>query len=325
MKVLLTGASGFLGGHIAERLVLAGHSVRALVRKTSNRKLLDALGGVEFAMGSVEERVAVDEAVRGVDAIIHSAALVKARSDREFEVTNVEGTRNVAEAARAQGGIRRFVQISSLEAAGPSGDGESVRHDQDAPVTRYGRSKLAADRLLLAMKDELPVTILRPGGIYGPRDQEILEAFRSVKRGVLPITGDGKTRYSIVYGPDCAELAVKALETDVPSGSVFFVSDGEVYSQRAMMEAIEAALGKRAMVRFGLPLGLVRAVSVGVEAYGKARDQAVMLTREKAAALGHHWVCDADEARRTFAWSPTLGFAEGAKKTASWYRDNGWL
>ncbi len=326
MRVLVTGASGFLGSHIAEQLSQAGHTVRALVRRTSNRKFLDTLPRVELATGSVEEPGPVEEAVKGVDAIVHSAGLVKAKSEADFVATNVDGTRNLANAARKHApGLRRFVQISSLEAAGPSKDGAGVRIDQDAPVTRYGNSKLAADRLLAEMKGALPITILRPGGIYGPRDQEILEAFKSVSRGVLPITGDGKTRYSLVYGPDCAALVVKALEAEVPSGSAYFVSDGEIYTQRQMMESIERALQKRARVRFGLPLGVVQAVSVGVEAYGRARDRAVMLTREKAASLGHHWVCDGEDARATFGWSPSVKFDEGSRLTATWYRDNRWI
>src|ERR1700722_12501724 len=187
MKVLVTGASGFLGSHVADQLTRGGHDVRALVRKSSKRDFLERLDRIEFAYGSVEDAAKVADAVKGVDAIIHSAGLVKARSPEEFHRTNVDGTRNLIEAAKVHAPkLRRFVLVSSLAAAGPSLDGVPLDRDGAGPVTHYGRSKLEAERVVLAAKDSLPVTILRPGAIYGPRDQEILVFFKSVKSGVLP-------------------------------------------------------------------------------------------------------------------------------------------
>jgi nucleoside-diphosphate-sugar epimerase len=123
LKVLVTGASGFLGSHVAEQLSQAGHEVVALVRKSSNRKFLETLPNVNFAYGAVEDAHAVDQAVRGVDAIVHSAGLVKARGEAEFEKTNVEGTKNLLASVRNHApGLKRFVFVSSLTAVGPSHD-----------------------------------------------------------------------------------------------------------------------------------------------------------------------------------------------------------
>ncbi|RYZ59345.1 MAG: SDR family NAD(P)-dependent oxidoreductase, partial [Proteobacteria bacterium] len=132
MKVLVTGGSGFLGSHIVEQLIAEGHTVRALVRRTSNRKFLASLGPkVEFAEGSVEDAAKVEEAVKGVDAIIHSAGLVKARNEAEFHETNVTGTKNLLEAAKKFApGLKRFVFVSSLAAVGPSPDGVPVKSDK---------------------------------------------------------------------------------------------------------------------------------------------------------------------------------------------------
>lgn len=327
MKVLVTGGSGFLGSHVAEQLSKAGHHVRALVRKSSNRKFLSTLSNLEFAEGSVEDARAVEEAVKGVDAIVHSAGLVKAKNEAEFYATNVQGTINLAAAAKAHTpNLKRFVHVSSLEVSGPSADGKPVPVSQQSPITRYGRSKLEAERALLAEKDKLPITILRPTGIYGPRDNEILEVFRTVKRGALPITGDGTAMITFTYGPDCAAACVAAISADVPSGSTYFVTDGEVYVQRAAMEEVERAMGKRAIVRFGMPASVIRTVAIGVEAYGKLRGQAVMLTREKAEALSSpYWGCSSEDAQRELGWKPAVKWAEGAKLTADWYKSNGWL
>ncbi|MGH7270215.1 MAG: NAD-dependent epimerase/dehydratase family protein, partial [Polyangiaceae bacterium] len=230
MKVLVTGASGFLGGHIVERLSQRGDAVRALVRSTSNRKYIEALARVELFEGSVEDFDRVREAVEGVDAIIHVAGLVKARSTDEFFAINVGGTSNLIQAARgarsgSAGTVKRFVFVSSLEACGPSADGSPVPADQESPVTAYGRSKLAAEKVVLSAKDDLSVIILRPGAIYGPRDGEILDLFKSIQRGVLPLVGGGGAKGMWVYATDCAEACVRALDCQVPSGQAYFVDD----------------------------------------------------------------------------------------------------
>jgi nucleoside-diphosphate-sugar epimerase len=328
MRVLVTGSSGFLGSHVAEQLSKAGHTVVALVRKTSNRKFLEKLESVVFAEGTVEDRDSVERAMDGVDAVIHSAGIVKARNDAEFHATNVKGTTNMIEGAAAvcASRIKRFVHVSSLEASGPSHDGNPVPVEQEMPVTRYGKSKLAAEKEVLKHKERLPVTILRPTGIYGPRDAEMFEIFKSVKRGVLPITGDGTGQVTLVYGPDAARACIRAIDASVPSGSRFFITDGGVYEQRAMMEEVERALAKRALVRFGLPHSVIQTVSVFVEAYGKLRDKPVMLTRDKAAGLTHkYWTASSDDAQKALDWTPEVRWDEGTKLTAQWYRDNGWL
>lgn len=327
MKVLVTGASGFLGSHVAEELIREGHTVRALVRRTSNKKHLQSLSGVEFAEGSVEDKERVEEAALGVDAVVHVAGIVKARGEREFNATNLEGTLNVLSAVKKQSpGIKRFVHVSSLEACGPSRDGSPVPVSQEAPITAYGRSKLAAEKALIEARQDLPITILRPTAIYGPRDVEILDAFKSVKRGVLPLTGDGSAQYTFIYGPDCARACIRAIVADVPSGSIYHISDGGVYTQRAMAEDMERALGKRALVRAGLPIGILKTASVFVEAYGKLVDKPVMLTREKANMLAQpYWVCSSREAEEALGWKPEVAWPEGAKLAVKWYREMGWL
>lgn len=327
MKVLVTGASGFLGSWVAERLTHQGHDVRALVRRTSNRKHLATLARVELAEGSVEDAGSVLEAVRGVDAVIHCAGLVKARSEEELRRTNVTGTENlVAAAKKAAPGLKRFVHVSSLEASGPARDGRPVPLEQEAPCTAYGRSKLASEKVVLAARDDLPVTVLRPGAIYGPRDQEILEAFKSIKRGLLPTIAGGGALGVFVYGPDCADACIRAVDADAPSGGVYFVDDGHgPVTQREFLELVEEALGRKALVRMSLPAGLLRTVARGVEIYGRATDKAVMLTREKADMLLQHFVCDSSRTSAELGWQPEVPLREGVRRTAAWYRENGWL
>jgi nucleoside-diphosphate-sugar epimerase len=327
MKVLVTGASGFLGSHVAEQLSREGHDVRALVRKSSNRDFLERLERIEFAYGGVEDAEKVAEAVKGVDAIVHSAGLVKARSAEEFHRTNVEGTRNLVEAAKKHAPkLRRFVFVSSLTAAGPSLDGVPLEGDGAGPVTHYGRSKLDAERVVLAAKDAIPVTILRPSIIYGPRDHEILVFFKSVKTGVLPTIGKGDSTMSMVFGSDCAEACVKAISANVPSGSVYFVDDGEPYPFRTLVEGVETALGKRAFLRFTIPMPVIWVAAVASELYGKVSNTAVMVNRDKINEIRQpHWVCSSARTRKDLDWAPRVKLLEGATLAARWYEDNGWL
>jgi nucleoside-diphosphate-sugar epimerase len=328
VRVLVTGASGFLGGHVAERLSARGDTVRALVRSTSNTKHLETLKGVELFEGSVEQVSRVVEAVDGVDAVVHCAGIVKARSGDEFFTVNVGGTSNLVDAARKVGKakLKRFVHVSSLEAAGPSEDGEPVPADQENPVTAYGRSKLAAEKVVLAAKDDIPVTILRPGAIYGPRDGEILQMFKSIQRGLLPLVGDGSAKGVWIYATDCAEACVRAAVADVPSGRVYFVDDGcGALPLRDMLADAERALGKKALVRRSLPVPLFMTVARGVEAFGRLSGKAVMLTREKAAMLLQHWVCSSEATRKELAWTPEVPWSVGVVKAVTWYRENGWL
>src|SRR6185295_5498225 len=211
MRVLLTGGSGFLGSFVAEQLAGEGHIVRALVRPRSERKLLEQIARLELAPGAIEDRASLDAAVKGVDAVVHVAGIVKARRPADFFEVNTQGTKNLLEASIRQG-VGRFVYVSSLAAVGPSADGKPVPDDvEPRPVTQYGRSKLEAERAVLQAKDKLHVTVVRPPLIYGPRDRETLAFFTSVRNGVLPMTGDGTNTLSVIYVADCAAAVVRAL------------------------------------------------------------------------------------------------------------------
>jgi len=330
MKVLVTGGSGFLGSHVAEQLSAAGHTVRALVRKSSNRKFLSTLKNVELAEGSVEDRKSVEAAMKGgIDAVVHSAGLVKARNEAEFFEVNTQGTVNLLDAAiEFAPNLKRFVHVSSLEACGPSLDRKPVPLDQEKPVTAYGRSKLAAEKEIVARKEKVRSVILRPALIYGPREIEVYEAFKAVKKHQYPVIGDGTMIACYSYGPDCARACIQSIDADIPSGSIYFIDDGAepLSMTRAMGELIPEALGVKPFLRMGIPFPVLTLASFGVEAYGKVRGKAVMLTREKVAMLRHHWVCDSSKTQTDLGWKPEVRFGtEGVHLTAKWYQDNGWL
>ncbi len=327
MKVLLTGATGFLGSHVAERLHREGHEIRALVRKTSKTDLLEQLGA-ELCVASLEKGEGLEEAVEGIDAVVHGAAIVKAKRPEDFIRVNAGGTRNLIEAVKAHApDVKRFVYVSSLAAHGFKKENGPLPYDAEPnPVTHYGRSKLEGEGYVLAAKDEIPVTILRPPAIYGPRDSEMIAFFQIVSRRMVAFLGDSSRRTSLIYATDCADAIYRALTLEHPSGRVYFVEDGRAYSQREFVSIVEDALDKKAIVKIPVPIGVVRAVAAGSELYGKITDQAVMLTRDKVNELdAEQLCCPADPIREELGWTPEIQFEEGARRSIAWYRENGML
>lgn len=328
MTTLVTGGTGFLGSHVVEQLVRAKRHVRALVRKTSDTRFLKSLPGVELCEGSVDDAASVRAAARGATGIVHAAGLVKARTADEFLRTNRGGTENLLGAAlEERATLRKFVLVSSLAALRPSdGRGEPIPEDcEPRPVTDYGKSKLAAEKSVLARKDDLPVVILRPPAIYGPRDREILAFFKSIKLGVLPLLGSTQNKLSMIYGADCASACIAALDTELPSGSAYHIDDGRPHTMEELIMLTESAMGRRAKLRFHLPRRLVETAALGVELYGRATNRAVMLTRDKCNELFEQWVCDGARARKDLGWAPQVSFEDGIHKTVAWYREAGWL
>lgn len=328
MTVLLTGASGFLGSHIAEQLSREGRQVRALVRRTSDTRALEQLPGVELVSGAVDDRDSLERAVSGVTHVIHAAGVVKARSPADFHLVNSGGTVNLLDAVRRHApDLTRFVLVSSLAVVGPSADGSPVDGARKpSPVTDYGRSKLGAERAAQAAQAEIPVTIIRPPAIYGPRDREILALFRAVRYGVMPYMGSSARGMSVVFGPDCAAACIAALDAPTPSGAAYFVEDGRTRTLGELAEVLESVLGTRAWFRVPIPRAALQVAAAGSELFGYVSGRAVMLTRDKCNELyAPHWVCDASETRRALGWEPKVPFDRGARITADWYRAAGWL
>ena len=186
MNVLVTGATGFIGSHLAERLLADGHRVRCLVRRTANRRWLGD-PRLELADGSITEPSSLPAAVAGIDIIFHVAGLTAARSREEFFRGNHDGTKNMLEAAARAGKPLRFVHVSSQAAAGPSPTATPIDESFPCrPITAYGESKRAAEEEVLKYADQFPITIVRPPAVYGPRDNGVYTFFRQSNPAFFP-------------------------------------------------------------------------------------------------------------------------------------------
>src|SRR3990170_1203670 len=327
MKLLVTGATGFLGSHIAEHLAKEGHQVRVLARKTSNRRFLDGFP-YEEALGDVTDARSLRAAVEGVDGVVHAAGLVKARSESEFNAVNAVGTANLLAAIEeANPDLRRFVYISSLAAHGPSEDGlpRPVSAPPN-PITAYGRSKLAGEELTRASAIASRAVIFRPPVIYGPRDPGLVPFFRLVRWRVTPLLMGGRNRVSVIYGEDAARAIAAAVTTEADvAGKTYCLDDGNVYSWRDLLLAIEQALGRRAL-RVSAPRWAFAAAAMAGETFGLLAGRAVSLTREKVREMAQpYWVCSHEALAKDLGWSPSVDIWEGARLTGEWYRRHGWI
>ncbi len=322
---LVTGASGFVGSHIVDELLRRGARVRCLLRSTSSRRWLEGKP-LEFAEGDVRIPDGLDAAVAGADWIVHAAGRTHAPSAEEFHRANVRGTELILNAAlHASPAPKRFLYISSQAAAGPSRDGVPVTEDEEPrPVSAYGASKLAGEKLVMRAADRLPVAALRPPPVYGPRDKELLKYFRAVKWHLRPRL-PGSARFSIVYALDLARAVWGALTKDPAAGRVYFVAGPDVTTYGETGSAIENAFGAWA-VSVPVPAFVLQAVGLAGELEGALTHRPALLTRAKIREiiLGE-WIVSSARIRAELGWSPATTLEQGMKETARWYREAGWV
>lgn len=325
-KLLITGASGFLGYHLIEAALAMGLDVTAGVRKKSRvDHLADFQIRYTFLDFSNRERIVQELEEGGYDYIIHAAGATRASSQREYDKANAESTEILAQAAKvALPSLKKLVFVSSLAAIGPLDDLEGVITEETLPhpVTAYGRSKLLAEYKLSAQPT--PWLVLRPTAIYGPRDRDIFIILRMISRGWEPYIGKGPQRLSFVYVKDLADLSVHALFSDI-THRAYNVTDGRAYDRFELADIVKGYFHRRAL-KFFLPLPLVRLLATGLEKVYKKKDKSPTLNREKLQELtAPNWICRTDRVRRELGFLPDYDLKNGLEETLEWYLREGWL
>lgn len=324
MKVLLTGATGFVGRGIAQALLGAGADLRCLVRSPARAAELRSLGA-ELVFGSVDPGEGLETAVSGVECVVHAAGCVRAWTRGEYFRTNELGTRRLAAAAR-DAGVRRFLYLSSLAASGPSAPGRPVTEDSPPrPVNAYGRSKLAGERALAEeAAGRMDPIVVRPCAVYGPRDRDFLGLFRLADRGLGLHAAARGAELSLIFVDDLADLCLLAVERARP-GSVYLAAADPPVSWQGLVEAIGSALGRRPRC-LRIPPSLLFPLA-WVVALGRpflARPP-VIVPGKVIEARQTGWVASAARAAAELGWAPRVGLAEGTRRAAEWYRERGWL
>jgi nucleoside-diphosphate-sugar epimerase len=322
-KAFVTGGSGFIGSHTVEELLTRGIHLRCAVR--SHAGWLNGLP-VELVRADLLDPSAIRRCIEDVDYVIHIAGVTKAKRREEYFRGNAETTRHLLEACTSNRTLQKFCFISSLTAVGPSADGTPLTEDAPChPITAYGRSKYEAERLCLSYRDRIPITILRPPAVYGPRDRDIFEIFRGVKLGILPIFGREEKTLSLIHGKDLARAIVDSTLSERTTGEVYFVTDPEVYRYVDLIQMLSVIMNHRArMIR--LPKTLLYLVAGIVEAVSFFLPSPAVLSRDKARdLLQPHWVCDGSKLRQHIGFTVRVPIEERLRATFEWYKSHGWL
>ncbi len=323
MRVLLTNGHGFVGSHLTELLLERGVAVRCLVRRPEVPRFL-AERKVEVVRGDVRDAASLTDALRGVDHVYHLAGLTRSMTRRAMFATNAGGTLNLLRAAVETRLPGRFLLCSSLAASGPNAD-VTLESMPARPITWYGESKVLAERLVAAHANRLAVSIVRPPGVYGPRDGDFLQQFKAVARGIAPVVGDPTARYSLVHAHDLAAGMVAVVESARAEGATYNVAHPEIVTQEDMLAATEAALGCRAR-RVRVPVSTCRVLGRVTDLVSQLTGRASVLGDQRIRELStHHWVCSPAALARDTGWRATLDTRQGFAQTALWYREAGWL
>ena len=327
MKVLLTGANGFVGSHILDALRARDISTALLVRPTSNLQFIQQhLPHVEVRQGAVTDQASLDSALSGVTHVIHCAGITRALRLSEFDTVNRGGTANLVTALNARAGqVERLVHISSLAACGP-GTTEAPARETDTPhpVSEYGRSKLAAEREV-AERCRIRYAILRPPAVYGPRDGEFVRLYRSVERGWAPAIAGGQQPLSLLYVEDLAAAAVTCLDHPAAAGKTFHVAAAEVVTGWEVAASIACVMECRVR-RVIVPGWLARVACAAAGVGARLSGRPTLLAHDKhRELLAPGWVCDASRLRRDLGFQSFTPLAAGLATTLAWYRAQNWL
>jgi dihydroflavonol-4-reductase len=332
--VLVTGSNGFVGSHLVEALLDAGYHVRCMVRRSSDLRFLRPLQGepteagrVQWAYADVTDSGAVRQAVAGVDAVCHFGALTRALDGTTYQRVNVGGTENLlAACAELTPDLQRFVYCSSGAGTGPS-DPQRPREETDPPLppTDYGRSKLAGEEVVFAYADRLPVTVVRPAAVFGPRDRDILAYFQLIKWRLSLRLGRGPRWLSLIYVRDLVRLTLLLLEDPIAVGQIYYASDGVSYTWDAVSREIERAMGHRAL-KVALPMAVLVPMSWAATFLAWLTGKPPLLHAQRLVEIRQPaWLFSVDKARRELGFEPAWALPEAVEETVAWYRREGWL
>lgn len=325
-RILITGATGFVGSHLAERLAELGSELYLLLRQTSKR---DHIAHLRFTpvVSDLRDPALLTEAIGNVDYIFHSAGLVKAESLDEFMRVNSGGTQSLLELAlKHNPNLKRFVLISSQAAGGPSRAGVLKREtDPAVPVSDYGRSKRAAEEAVLAVKERLPVTIVRPPAVFGPRDTEVLTFFKFVRSGLMLKFGGRESFVSIVYVADLVDGILRAGMMPEGIGEIFHVNTQDELSQW-QAQRLMANVMKTETQPLRIPFWLLRWLAPRMEKLDRKLGNSPLLGADKVKELSFpYWTTSSERARQQLGFKPLQPLEDSLRETYDWYRELKWV
>ncbi len=325
-RVLITGASGFVGYHLIKEALKNDLEVFAAVRKSSNISHLKDLD-VQYTDLAYNDPESLKREIeeKKYSYIIHAAGVTRARTIEEYNTINAQYTYNLAKAAVDSGvDVKKFVLVSSLAAIGPLNDVGDIIDEETAPnpVTAYGVSKLLAEQKLKTING-LNYTILRPTAVYGPRDTGIFIFFKQLSKGIEGYIGRAEQRLSFIYVADLARACVSALKTG--EQKAYNLSDGKSYTKYDLgTEARKTLTGKT--LKFHIPVNFMKLIATLAEKVSNLKGEAPILNREKLNELtAVNWICCIEQAKKDLSFEPQYDLNKGVAETINWYKEYKWL
>jgi len=328
-KILVTGATGFIGSHLVEALLKQKRKVKCLVLRNDstlgeiNNQRAEYLKnlGAEIFYGNLLDRKSLKEAIKDVDIIFHFGAIARpmAIPDYKYFEINAQGTENILEACKGKK-IKKFIHMSSISAIGPSRDNNPVNEKTPAkPVDIYGESKLQAEKILFYhyKKYKVPIIILRPPMVFGERDFEMLRFFKAIKCRFFPLKGKGKMEFC--YVKNLVNAAILA-EKKGKIGEIYHINNGESYTINRIIKAISKEM-KINLVTIPFPKDLVRAFGFGTEVVCKILGAHPPFSKETATWMTtNYWYSSSDKAKKNLGYKPIYTLEQGIKNTVNWYK-----
>lgn len=323
-KVLLTGASGFIGGRLRDTLLAENVDVLAIRRPGSPpaKKGRSVEAAYEDLPG-LERIIAAEKP----DYVLHVAGATKGVTYDDFRRANVVPTQHLLDALRKEHpGVKRFVHISSLASYGPSSvTNPHTEKSERRPIEFYGQSKFEAERVVEKVGGDLPWTIIRPSGVYGPGDADYLNLFREVEKGRNVYFGNRKRWFSAIYVDDLVDAILLATTHENAIGHGFFVCDGRPITWETYQETMVRVSGKRVR-SLDLPEFLVSIAAMGGEFATMIDKQPRLFNRQKAKmGAAEAWLCKSDSLRQALGWTSHIDIDEGIRRTFDWYRKEKWI
>ncbi len=326
MRVLITGGTGFLGANLALRCTRNGHQVRVLAKEATDAEQENANDlravGVEVVRGDIRDRDLIRTACEGADIVHHIAAAMREANipEREFWDVNLQATRHLLEVAQ-QAGVQRFVYCSSIGAMGKNipkpADEETPCHPQDI----YQRTKKAAEELCLEFRRSrgLPLAVIRPADVYGPRDRRLLKLFRSIKKGRFALIGSGENEHHMVYVDDVVKAFLLAAEVETAVGQIFIIAGEQAVRLDRLVATIADQLGVPTP-KLHIPMWPVQALAAVVEGVCAPLRIQPPLYRRRVDFFRSDYAFDITKAKHLLGYLPEYDLERGIAQTLAWYR-----
>ena len=339
MRILVTGASGFIGSFICSEGLEQGYDVWAGMRRTSSSQYLkdERMHFAELDLGNYERlcqqlrQYRAEMGGKGWDYVVHAAGATKSLRREGFFKTNTEGTKNLVRALQAEDMVpRRFIFVSSLSIFGairekPYPYQPILTTDTPVPNTAYGESKWQAEQFLQTVEN-FPYVILRPTGVYGPRERDYFIMAKSIKQHVDFAVGYKPQDITFVYVDDVVQAVYKAFDAPNAVGKGYFLSDGEVYDSRRFSDLLQHELGNPWVLHIKAPLWFLWLVCAVSGTVNRWMGKLTTLNLDKYHILSQrNWQCDICPARRDLGYEPQVLLEEGVRRTVAWYKQEGWL